>query len=60
MNKNSEHTKETCVVTGQGKDTGYFANKIEKIKQKDYTCPLCREVIKGIAEFGRHLKGHCT
>lgn len=60
MNNRSENIKETSITNDQIKNTGFFANKLEKLKEKDLTCPFCREVIKGIAAFGRHLKGHCT
>ena len=57
MNNRSDMSKGTSKAKGLSNS---IAQKVEKLKQRDYTCPFCREVIKGIAAFGRHLKGHCT
>jgi hypothetical protein len=60
VNNCSESNKEISRSSDRIKNTGFFANKLERLKEKDYTCPFCREVLNGIAAFGRHLKGHCT
>ena len=57
MNNRSDMSKGTSKAKGL---SNTIAQKVEKLKHRDYTCPFCREVIKGIAAFGRHLKGHCT
>ena len=57
MNNSPDNSKETSKPKGLG---NIFTEKVEKLKQRDYTCPFCKEVLKGISEFGRHLKGHCT
>jgi hypothetical protein len=32
----------------------------DKAKHGEFTCPFCREVLKGLSAFGSHLKSHCT
>ncbi|GBE41014.1 MAG TPA: hypothetical protein ENH45_02460 [Nitrospirae bacterium] len=59
MNNRPENIKETSKPEGRGKIRDIISDKVEKLKQRDYTCPFCREVIKGISAFGRHLKDHC-
>jgi len=60
VNNRSESSKEISKSNDRIKNMGFFANKIEKLKEKDFTCPFCREVINGMSAFGRHLKDHCT
>jgi arsenate reductase-like glutaredoxin family protein len=38
----------------------FLEEKTNKIKQHHFTCPVCREVLQGLFEFGAHLKKHCT
>jgi len=60
MNDRPDNTKETSRSEGRSRIRDILADKFRKIKEKEITCPFCREVVKGIAAFGRHLKGHCT
>ena len=60
MNSLSDKSKGSSKSNGPSNIKNIIADKVEKIKYKDYTCPFCREVMNGIAAFGRHLKGHCT
>ena len=57
MNNISDKPKEASKPKGIINTIG---SKIEKLKNRDYTCPFCREVLKGISAFGRHLRDHCT
>jgi hypothetical protein len=38
----------------------FFEKQMDKLRQRNFTCPFCREVFKGISSFGAHLKSHCT
>lgn len=38
----------------------FFEKQMDRLRQRNFTCPLCREVFKGISSFGAHLKSHCT
>jgi hypothetical protein len=60
MNNRSDKSRRTSGSNTLANIKGIIVNLIEKMKEKDYTCPFCREVIKGMTAFGRHLKGHCT
>jgi hypothetical protein len=52
----------------ESSDTGMGIFKIrdiwekcsDKAKNGSFTCPFCREVLKGLSAFGSHLKSHCT
>lgn len=39
---------------------GFWQRQSDKLKHSQFTCPLCREVFKGISALGSHLKEHCT
>ncbi len=60
MNNRSDKSKSTSGSNVLVNIKSIILNLFVKMKEKDYTCPFCREVIKGMAAFGRHLKGHCT
>jgi hypothetical protein len=40
--------------------TGFLENKFTWMRERDFTCPLCKEVLRGISGFAIHIKDHCT
>lgn len=60
MNNRPDKNNNTCNINGSGGIWNAISSKMGRLNDKDFTCPFCREVIKGISAFGRHLKGHCT
>jgi hypothetical protein len=57
---NLERNITTQEVIGKSKLKIFFNQQLIKIKKRQFTCPLCREVFQGISAFGAHLKKHCT
>jgi hypothetical protein len=59
--------KKACSIdreTGENKSrkglTGFLENKFIWMREKDFTCPVCREVLHGISSFAGHIRDHCT
>ncbi|HDZ02330.1 MAG TPA: hypothetical protein ENH52_12905 [Nitrospirae bacterium] len=38
----------------------FIKRKTDKIRQQQFTCPFCREIVTGLSAMGTHLKQHCT
>jgi hypothetical protein len=42
------------------KHKGFLERQADRLKNGQFTCPFCKEVLIGISDFGAHLKQHCT
>jgi len=60
MKKLSEQIDRAHDDQGISKIRGVWEKCAEKAKHGEFSCPFCREVLKGLSAFGSHLKSHCT
>ncbi len=51
---------ESLVDMGGLEGAGFWKRQLGRITHREYKCPLCREVFKGLSAMGAHLKDHCT
>jgi len=56
--------EETADQSNTGQDTSkirsIWGKCTDKAKHGEFSCPLCREVFKGLSALASHLKSHCT
>jgi len=60
MKKTYENKTISYEATKKPTVLNFFTLNLKKLKQGQFTCPLCKEVLQGISKFGVHIKKHCT
>jgi len=60
MKKTCEHHTLPFKEVKTSRLKNYFAQNLNKVVNGNFTCPICREKLQGMANLASHIKKHCT